>query len=61
MYANSIKVAETTGLEPATSAVTGQCSNQLSYVSTYSQSINDNLIIKFYLSKFENEIINVFK
>ena len=61
MYIDGVKVAETTGLEPATSAVTGQCSNQLSYVSTYNQSINDILIIKFYLSKFENEIINVFK
>ena len=64
MYVNSIKVAETTGLEPATSAVTGQCSNQLSYVSTninYNQSINDILIIKFYLSKFENDIISEFR
>ena len=61
MYVNSIKLAETTGLEPATSAVTGQCSNQLSYVSTYNQSINDILIIKFYLSKFENDIISEFR
>ena len=30
-------MAGTTGLEPATSAVTGQRSNQLSYVPSYSQ------------------------
>jgi hypothetical protein len=33
-------MAGTTGLEPATSAVTGQRSNQLSYVPTYIQQID---------------------
>jgi hypothetical protein len=32
-------VAGTTGLEPATSAVTGQRSNQLSYVPRIAQAI----------------------
>ena len=47
-------VAGTTGLEPATSAVTGQRSNQLSYVptffsSTYAKSKNPLSIVAVYL------------
>ena len=47
-------MAGTTGLEPATSAVTGQRSNQLSYVptffsSTYAKSKNSLSIAAVYL------------
>ena len=34
-FVQDIKVAERTGLEPATSGVTGQHSNQLNYRSTF--------------------------
>ena len=34
-----------TGLEPATSGVTGRCSNQLSYIPSLSQVIRERLFL----------------
>ena len=50
-YLHYVKVAVRTGLEPATSCVTGRHSNQLNYRTTYKEMIGINFEHKKILCK----------